>query len=125
MGLVAFVLSPGLFISGLILFFVRNSMVQNKFGSYMKQHHPEEWSGLSKYTGIFHFDRNYGTKAIHDFIWKSTETFGDEMITEYRNIIKSLTRISLLCLACACLGFALMVIFLGHIEPKPTTIRQG
>jgi len=91
----------------------------------MKQYHPEEWSKLCQYTGILKSRRYYKTKKVQDFILKSTETLGDEMVATYRKTIKSLQRAALLCAVCGFLAGVAIIVngYTGWIEPNPQTIR--
>jgi len=85
-----FILLPFIILTGAFIkhFYIFNRM----FSPYMDKHHAEEWARMKDDTGWFRpqYASFYHSKAIYDFIWNSSETFGDNNIGAYRKKMKTI-----------------------------------
>jgi hypothetical protein len=71
-------------------------VLREEFFPYMEKNHPKEWADLSdvkkdiETKGDIQIRRRpeYKTSMIFRFLWRSSETFGDENVVLYRKKIK-------------------------------------
>lgn len=75
-----------------LIFFRHCYLVRVKLFGLIKAKHGDEWKNFISDTGWYSpsWTSLYGTKAFHDFIWKSNVDYGDDDINILRKKIKSI-----------------------------------
>ena len=65
-------------------------LVHYKLNKYMTQNHGNIWETMKHDTGWYrpNWATLYYSKAVYDFIWKSSETYGDDYLTVLKKEIK-------------------------------------
>jgi len=98
--------------------FFKQIDIFNEFREYMEHHHANEWKEMCKRKRFIDEVKPYSTKAIHKFMWSSSETFGDENIKKYRKKVRSglLLFIIPIIFFILCIATVIIIVLLSHPE---------
>jgi len=98
-----------LFVGGAVINIARSLRESAKFARYMEENHPEKWQRLL-------YDQlpakimlwPFLSGNVVDFIWKSTEDFGDPKVSLFRHKLRWAFYGWLIYLVVGLLGFAVL-----------------
>jgi len=99
---------------GAIFNVLRGLIEGSRFVRYMEEHHPERWEQIvygQLLRKVFLFP--FGRGTVFDFVWRSTEEYGDPMIGVFRRKAKRFFYGWLLYCALGFLGFVVLAMIFG------------